>query len=269
MTIRGFLANLWFKWTWRFLSLLSKMKTNALILVLAGLLLLNCKKEEPEPAPLPVEQKSGDLLLKVVSYDSLGQVMADQSGQKLRLDASHIATTDAAGEVRFTAMPYGDYFPSIVRDFWEGPALKVTLAAANTSSSLPFAQIAVWRAQSLTAIAVRPDSIVINFKLDRAVPAGKQVKMALLAGTENNLSGSNYKSVDIFFTSASTVNQFNIANFARFKNLVAGLDSGKVYFIKVLPVSYGEYTSNVLGQPVLLGDNLFPPDNWLIKKEWK
>jgi len=37
----------------------------------------------------------------------------------------------------------------------------------------------------------------------------------------------------------------------------------------VLPVSYGEYTSNVLGQSVLLGDNLFPPDSWLIKKEWK
>ena len=216
-----------------------------------------------------METKTGDLLIRVVSYDSLGQTLADQSGQRIRLDASRTATTDAAGEVRFTGLPYGDYFPSLVRDFWEGPATKISLASASSSVSLPFAQTATWKAQNFSAVAVRADSIVINFKLDKAVPAGKQVKMALLGGTDNTLSGSNYKSVDIFFTSASTVNQLNIANFARFRNLVAGLDSGKVYFIKVLPVSYGEYTSNVLGQSVLLGDNLFPPDNWLINKEWK
>lgn len=247
------------------------MKKNLGIILLTVVLVFNCKKENPapQPEPTPVAPISGDLLLKVVSYDSLGQIVSDQGGQKVRLDASHTGTTNTAGEVLFVNVPHGDYFPSLVRDYWEGPAVKINFSAATPSTSLPFAQIAPWKAQSFTALAIRPDSIIVNFKLDRPVPAGKQVKMALLAGTENNLSGSNYKSVDIFFTSASTVNQLNIANFARFKNLVASVDSGKVYYIKVLPVSYGEYTSNVLGQSVLLGENLFPPDNWLIKKEWK
>jgi len=241
------------------------------ILIVVGILLSACNKEDVTvlPSPSPAEVKRGELVLRVVCYDSLGQLMSGQSGQRVRLDASHTATTDAAGEVKFTDLPYGDYFPSLVRDFWEAPALKISLAAAQSTINIPFAQIAGWKAGSLSALAIRPDSIVVNFKLSQPVPAGKQVKLALLGGTENTLSGNNYKSLDIFFTTSSTVNQLNIANFTRFKNLVAGLDSGKVYFIKVLPVSYGEYTSNVLGQSVLLGDNLFPPDNWLIKKEWK
>ena len=118
-------------------------------------------------------------------------------------------------------------------------------------------------------MAYNRDSIVVNFKLDRPIPIGKQVKMALITGADNTLSGSNYKALDIFFTGSDNVNQLNIAKFAAFKNYITALDSGTVYYIKVLPVSYGEYTSNVLGKKILLGDNLFPPDNWLIKKEWK
>jgi hypothetical protein len=240
-------------------------------LVLIALVWVSCKKDDPTPppSPEPVAVQSGTLTLKVQAYDSLGQKIAPMAGQRVRLDASHSATTDASGSVTFSDLSYGDYFPSVVRDFWEGAPVGIHVAAASTSSDVILAQIAPWKAQSFTALAIRPDSIIINFKLDRPVPAGKQVNMALITSTANTLSGNNYMCADQFFASSDNVNQLNIANFARFKNLVASLDSGQVYFIKILPVSYGDYSSNVIGKSLLLGDNLFPPDNWLIKKEWK
>ena len=240
-------------------------------LVLIVLVWVSCKKEEadPSPTPTPAPVQTGTLVLKVQAYDSLGQKLGPIAGQKVRLDATHTATTDASGSVSFTDLTYGDYFPSVVKDFWEAAPVGIHVAAAQTNSEVILAQIAPWKAQSFSAVALRPDSITINFKLDRPVPAGKQVNMALITSTANTLSGSNYMCADQFFAGSDNVIKLNIANFARFKNLVASLDSGEVYFIKVLPVSYGDYSSNVIGKSLLLGDNLFPPDNWLIKKEWK
>lgn len=234
------------------------------------LLLISCKKDEPntEPAPVTPEVKTGEIKLKLLFYDSLGELHTPLVGQLVRLDAVNSGTVDSNGEVSFKDIAYGNYFVSVVKDFWEGPPLKISHNAAQTTATVPFAAIAPWQAKSFTAQAFKKDSIEVNFKLDRPVPATKQVKMALIAGKDNSLSGSTYQSLDIFFTGTDNVNQLNIAKFAAFKNFVAGLDSGAVYFIKVLPVSFGGFESNVFSKNVLLGDNLFPPDNWLINKEW-
>lgn len=231
---------------------------------------IGCKKDEPstDPAPVTPEVKRGEIKLKLLFYDSLADLRAPLVGQLVRLDAVNSATVDTNGEVNFRDIAYGDYYLSIVKDFWEGPPLKITHNAAQTTATVPFATIAPWQAKSFTAQAFKKDSIVVNFKLDRAVPASKQVKMALIAGKDNSLAGSNFQSLDVFFTGTDNVNQLNIAKFAAFKNFVASIDSGEVYFIKVLPVTYGGYWSNVFSKNVLLGDNLFPPDNWLINKEW-
>jgi hypothetical protein len=230
----------------------------------------SCKKDDAttEPAPVTPEVKTGEIKLKLLFYDSLGELRSPLLGQTVRLDAVNSTTVDANGEAVFKDIAYGTYFLSVVKDFWEGPPLKISHNLAQTTATAPFAAIAPWQAKSFTAQAFTKDSIVANFKLDRAVPASKQVKMALIAGIDNSLSGSNYQSLDIFFTGTDNVNQVNIAKFAAFKNFVTALDSGAVYFIKVLPVSYGGYASNVFSKNVLLGDNLFPPDNWLINKEW-
>lgn len=242
-------------------------------LIAAGALLFiffSCKKDQPSTTPAPVtpEVKTGEIRLKVLFYDSLGELRSPLVGQLLRLDSVNSATVDANGEVSFKDIAYGNYFLSVVKDFWEGPPVKITHNAALTTATVPFAAIAPWQAKNFTAQAFNKDSIEVNFNLDRAVPASKQVKMALIAGKDNSLSGTNYQIIDIFFTGTDNVNQLNIAKFAAFKNFVASVDSGEVYFIKVLPVSYGDYWSNVFSKNVLLGDNLFPPDNWLINKEW-
>lgn len=243
------------------------------VFILIGFILIGfaCKKKNNEevPEPQPVVVQKGEISLTVQAYDSLGKLLPNFYGQKVKLDASHSAITDSLGKVHFSDLPYGDYYPSLVKDFWEAPPITITLAESAKNSVVPIAQIAPWKAQSLSALAIKPDSIIVNFKLDRPVPAGQQVKMALIASKDNSLSGNNFKSVDVFFTSTDNVNQLNIAKFARFKNMVEGLDSADVFYIKVLPVSYGEFTSNLLGKSLLLGDNLFPPDNWLLKKEWK
>lgn len=234
------------------------------------LLLVACGKKDtspPEPEA-PVSQK-GRIAVQVQFYDSLGRLTAAQAGLRLRLDASNSVTLDTNGQAVFDNMAYGDYFVSIVKDFWEAAPLKISHNSAVTTATLPFAAIAPWQAKNFTALAVRKDSIIVNFKLDRPVPAGKRVNIALIAGKENDLSGNNYSSVDIFSVDAEDNKQLEINNFPNFAAFETALDSGKNYFIKVLPVSYGSYFSNVLYKNVLLGDNLFPPDNWLIKKEWK
>lgn len=241
------------------------------ILALSVLVLFwSCKKEEPDaPATITPSVQTGDINLKLEFYDSLGQKTNAVAGQSVRLDAVNSGTIDANGEVVFKDIAQGNYYLSVVRDFFESTPLKIEHKSAVTTATVPFAAIAPWQAKNFTSVAYNRDSIVVNFKLDRPIPIGKQVKMALITGADNTLSGSNYKALDIFFTGSDNVNQLNIAKFAAFKNYITALDSGTVYYIKVLPVSYGEYTSNVLGKKILLGDNLFPPDNWLIKKEWK
>jgi hypothetical protein len=238
-------------------------------LALAFVAFFSCKKEEkPEPAPEPAPVQTGTILLKIQAYDSLGDPMADNGGLRVKLDPVRSATTDASGMVSFTDVKYDSYFPTVLRDTWETPPTMVTLGASSVTAGFPVAQRSQFRAQNFTAQIVKKDSITVSFILDKTIPPFKSAKIALIA-SKSALTPSNYSSLDIFYANTTAITKFNVANFPKFKGFVASLDSSATFYINVIPVSYGEYLSNIVAKPLLLGENLFLPDNWLLKKEWK
>jgi len=232
-------------------------------------LILSCKKEEPTPPKEPEPIKTGTIILNIQAYDSLGEQVTDNSGARVKIGSLATVTTDVSGTLTFNNLQYGDYFPSILRDGWSGAPAKISLSAPSTSVTLPIAQRSGFKAQSLTSQIVTKDSIIVSFILDKQIPAGKFAKIALIAGPTNALKFNDYHSADLFNVYNNTVTNLNIAKFANFKNWIADLDSNATFYINTIPVSYGEYQSNISVKPQLLGENLFPPDNWLLQKDWK
>jgi hypothetical protein len=240
------------------------------LLFFALLVVFSCKKkEEPKPADDTPPIIYGKVIVTVQSYDSLGQELSDNSHVRIKLGSRPTVTTIASGEVVFDNLAYGDYFPSILRDGWAGAPTKVTLNAPEVSVSVPIAQHSSFQAQNFTSQIVTKDSIIVSFKIDKDIPIGKSTKIGLIAAPNSSLKFNNYESADIFEISTNAVNNLNIAKFANFKSMLAGLDSNAIFYINVIPVSYGEYISNIGIKPQLLGENLFPPDNWLLQKDWK
>ena len=242
----------------------------ALFFLLVVSISFSCKKkEEPEPEPVEVPVQKGTLNIQVLSYDSLGQLLTDGSGVRVLLNSNLSANTNTNGQVSFTELEFGNYFPSLLRENFEGAPSGVNLTAPVISHTLPCAQHSPFQASNFTSQIVTKDSIPVSFKLDRAIPGGKSVKVALLFSTSNDLHSGNYMSSDFFSVTTSTITNLNVAHFPNFKAKVNAVDSNSIFYIKVLPVSYGEYKSNLFSKPALLGENLYPPDHWLLTKNWK
>jgi hypothetical protein len=238
-------------------------------LLLGFMVFFSCKKEEkPEPVTDPAPVQTGTITLKIQAYDSLGDPLADNSGLRVKLDPARSATTDASGKVSFSDVKYDSYFPSVIHNDWDTPPTMVSLGSPAVTANFPVAQRSQFRAQNFTAQIVTKDSITVSFSLDKPIPPGKLAKIALI-GSKASLTSSSYSSLDIFYANGTTINKLNIAKFAKLRNFVAALDSNATFYINVVPVSYGEYISNIVAKPLLLGENLFLPDNWLLKKEWK
>jgi hypothetical protein len=245
------------------------MKKTALFLVFT-LFFLNCKKKKDEtPVTEPEPIKTGSVGIKVVSYDSLGQVLTDNSGIRVKLDATHTATTDMQGSVVFPGLNYGTYYPTFVKDDFDSSPVQVSLSEPSVSVSFPVAARSPYRATNFTSQIVTKDSIPVNFTIDRALPAGKQIKIALLFSTLGEVTAQNYMSCDIFSIATSTITNYDVSSLPNFKAKLSALDSNTTFYIKVLPVSYGEYKGNLLPNPALLGENVYPPDKWMLLKNWK
>lgn len=240
-----------------------------LVMALGVAVFFSCKKEEDETPVVSEPLKTGNLTINVSTYDSLGQILADHSGVRVILNSSRSATTDVSGIITFTSLEYGTYYPSLLKDGWDGPPTSLTLNSASTSSTLPFPKRSGFKAQSLTGQSYNKDSIIITFNLDKSMPSGKFSRIAIVSGTATGVNSTNFESADIVTANGSTGLRYNISKLPGFSATLVKLDSNAMFFVNVIPVSFGIYTSNLTPKPVLLGENLFVPDNLVFKKNWK
>jgi hypothetical protein len=235
------------------------------------LIILSCrKKEEPAPQPQPVVNeppKKGSLSIYVVAYDSLGgiehtaeniQVKITQTGQS--------AMTNTAGNVTFTDIPYGVITPVLIKEGYEGPPQTVNVNASTAAVSLPCAKRSAFIIQNFSGAVVHQDSISISFTLDKPVPQGKFVRIAVLSSTSPQLTSLKFETADVITTTSQNVFT-NIAHLPAFRTALEQTDSTKFY-IGAIALSYGLFESNITGKSVLLGDNLFYPPNLTFNKNW-
>ena len=111
------------------------------------------------------------------------------------------------------------------------------------------------------------DSITLTFNLSKTIPVGKFVKLAVITGTNNGLNPNDFASVDIVNLTSPNVVKLNIA---KLPNLVAAIAtlSNTSFYVNAIPVTYGNYYSNLLFKSVLLGDNLYYKNNLIFLKNW-
>ncbi|MDI1353848.1 MAG: hypothetical protein PSX36_02940 [bacterium] len=239
-----------------------------LLLMLSLAVFVSCKKKEEAAPAAPEPVKTGSITLNVLSYDSLGDVLANHSGIRVILNSSNSATTGVSGSVTFNNIEYGTQYPSLLKDGYDGPPTGVTLNSASTSSTLPFPKRSAFKVQNYAGQAYNKDSIIITFNLDRAMPAGKYSKIAIITGTVSGVNASNFEVVDIVTANSSSGLRYNISKLPAFNTWLVKLDSNALFFVNAIPLSYGLYVSNLTTKPVLLGENLFVPDNLVFKKNW-
>ncbi len=103
-------------------------------------LFLACKKKKEDPIAEPEPVKTGAITIQVQAYDSLGDLLADASGVRVRLDASNTVTTDPSGKVSFSNMVYNTYLLDLFREGWDGPPMAVYFNAPTQTLTVPFAK---------------------------------------------------------------------------------------------------------------------------------
>jgi hypothetical protein len=237
--------------------------------LLLCLIFLSCNKKKKEAETVTPEPETGDVTVVVEPTDSLGDLFPLPGGFAVKLSPSMSATTDANGKAIFQNVQYGDYLPNIVKPDWDPGVVELHHASANTVSVIPVAQRSPFRVQNLAGNAVKKDSITISFTLDKPVPAGKSVKVAVITSTNSALNDQNYETFDIQQFNSSTVNAFNVGKLPKLSSWLSKLDSGAFVYLKTVSVSYGEYATNILSHPLLLGENSFLSENFIFKKNWK
>ena len=242
---------------------------NLLILICSFSLFLACKKKNENPPPEPEPEKRGTVSIQVQAYDSLGDLLTDAGNVRVRLNASNTVTTDASGKVSFPNMLYDTYLPELFREGWDAPPMAVYLSTPTQSLSIPIAQRSPFKLQNLVVNKIQKDTITISFNLDKPVPANKICKVAIVISSNAGLTGNNYEGADIMFLPANNISKFNLMSLANFNKFVNLIDSTKTFYVNALPVSYGEFKTNLLPKPILIGENLFAPSVVPLKKNWK
>lgn len=240
-----------------------------LFLVLNCLLLLSCKKDsDTSSTPEPVVTSTGDLNLQVQLYDSLGNVETNRSGVKVLLaSSSYSALTDSNGTVSFKGLKYGTYYPSITKDWYEGAPVSVQLNSAAASAILPLARFSYFKLINLSGQVYNKDSIVVSYYLTNSIPAGGSCKLAVISSTAA-LSAYNFSSVDLISTQTQQVTKQNIAFLPNLRSWLGKIKDSSVFYVDIIPVSYGTYYSNLSQKTVLLGRNPATSNNLPLKKNW-
>ncbi len=245
------------------------MIKNGLILLVC-FTVFSCKKKtdtttDTTPAPKP----TSSINFYITSYDSLGNIDANNSALTVSLyQKPYSAVTNTAGLATVSDLPYDTYVPLINKIGFDYAPLSVTLNTANTLTvNIPFAKQSPYKMDTLIGTIYNKDSITLTFNLSKTIPAGKFVKLAVITGTNNGLNPNDFASVDIVNLTSPTVNKLNIA---KLPNLVAAIAtlSNTSFYVNAIPVTYGNYYSNLLFKSVLLGDNLYYKNNLIFLKNW-
>ncbi|MBL7934126.1 MAG: hypothetical protein JNL60_19635 [Bacteroidia bacterium] len=246
---------------------MSTPKIVFLLLLMAGF--LSCKKnKQEEPAPTPEPVKTGTLNIKVELYDSLGQRETDASDIKVSLaPLTQNMVTNSEGLATFTELKYGDYFPTLQKYWYEGVPAKYSLNASSSTAVMPFAKYSQYRLMNMGGQVVNKDSVVISYHLTKPVPADKPCKLAVITNT-SSVSPFDFMSVDIVTNNLQDVNKQNIAKLPGVKNFLSSIKDSAVFYVDVIPVSYGTYYSNLTLKTILLGRNPSTNNNLPLRKNW-
>jgi hypothetical protein len=237
-----------------------------LVFLLAGVLIFSCKKEDdPEPEPEP--EKRGTITVSVQTYDSLGSVLGDKSGVRVRLNTGQTATTTSNGEVKFDGFVHGDYVVDVFREGWDGPPALVKLDTDNKGVTLPMAQRSGFQTKNQTGQSYTKDSITISFSFNIPVPQGVTVRVAILTSTATPVNESTYSVSDVIEVQGG-VTKYNIARLPALAAFVDQIEENTTFYVSAWPVSYGKFQSNALPKPVILGENLMQDGSITLLKNW-
>ncbi|MCW3076475.1 MAG: hypothetical protein JWO32_1084 [Bacteroidetes bacterium] len=237
------------------------------------LICFSCKKKSSasEEQTTPAVE-NGNLNINILSYDSLGNLEAKTYNTSVFLSGtSYSATTDSNGNVSFS-LPPATYAPSVLRPKYEGVPFSAVVSSKNTSSVSSFvAQNSTYSLQITNANAVNQSSVTLSMNLSQSVPAGKQVKVAVLFGTTSALSVNSYSVVQEFFLAQQNNPNYNICS-GSLQTAINQLTSGSTFRLLAVPVSYGNYFSTVLNKNILVGDYLPPVGvstaSYVLTKSW-
>jgi hypothetical protein len=232
----------------------------SLLLVTLLLFVFACKKnKEKDPPPQTEPEKTSSLTVQVIRYDSLGDAVPDRSGVSVSLPGtSFSAVTPSSGVVTFNGVPAKIHVPVIFLAGNDAGPFSVDLSAVTpyTAPDVPVAQLSPFRvsSSSFNGQKVNPDSITVSFTLEKQIPSGKSIKLAVLTGTSSNIMGTNYLSADIVPLSTSSVVKMNIAKLPDFYSKINNLGFNTNFYVKVTTASYGLFESNIYTNKILLGD---------------
>jgi hypothetical protein len=228
----------------------------------------SCKKKEDKKPVEPEPVKTGTLTVNIVLYDSLGQAEADRSGVTVKLaNTAFAGVTSAAGSVSFSGVTQGLHYPVFIKTGYEGPPTSINLDSEAKTTSVVVARLSPFNLNNLAGQPVNKDSITISFALDKAIPAGKTCRIAVLYDSLAT-SAQKFNGVEFITVASQNTINYNISQLTGLKTFLNKLPNGKPYYISAVPISYGLYESNLSAKPVLLGDNLFFPDNLTFYKNW-
>lgn len=254
------------------------IRINIILLIVSFVFFISCKKDEQKPLGEHPPLEHFSVNCNVTSYDSLGNIDANNIGitltlQPVYVDQSHngyIATTNTAGVAVFQNIVENSYIPNInLLGYDCAPLLFKSGGPSSTVNvNLPFAKQSPYKMDTLIGQNFNKDSITLTFNLSKSIPAGKFVKLAVITGTNNGLNPNDFVSVDIVNLTSPNVVKLNVAKLPNFLAAVNGLATNTNFYVNAIPVTYGSYYSNILYKSVLLGDNLFYKNNLIFLKNW-
>jgi hypothetical protein len=213
----------------------------------------------------------------VTLYDSLGGYESDKSNVIVSLPGVlQSVITNTFGHASFLGIAAGTVQPALSKSGYDYASQKFVFAATQPFSFNTFmAKHSPYKLTLTNFSLVNKDSIALNFFLNKTIPSGKNVKIAVLAGDAASTSVNNFKAVDFFNVSGSNTN-FTNKNIAKLFGidtyLNASIANGQKCYFVVVPVSYGVITSNVTSKDVLIGENVpiqgSPTATFQITKNW-
>ncbi len=247
-----------------------KVIKNVLLLLVCFTFFYCKKKEGALKDTTPEIKPTSSINFNVITYDTLGDVDANNVGLNISLyQTSFSATTNTTGLAIIGNLPYNTYVPILNKIGYDAPPVSVTLNNSNPLSiNLPFPKQSPYKMDTLIGHNFNKDSITLTFNLSKTIPTGKAIKLAVITGTNNGLNPNSFASVDIVNLTSSNIVKLNVAKLPNFTSAVGALASNSNFYVNAIPVTYGVYTSNLLLSPVLLGDNLFYKNNLIFLKNW-
>jgi hypothetical protein len=248
------------------------MVKKTVIFLLAFAFAFACKKKNNEDEnPAPVTPANGTLNITISSYDSLGTLEAKTVSTTVSLaGTSHSAACDTNGKVAFS-VPAGNYAPNVLRTKYEGVPFNVSVSSGAATNATSFvARNSPYILQITGGSSNSTGSVAVSMNLNQSIPAGKQVKVAVLYGTQPGLSVNSYTVFNEIYLSQTSNPNYNVCSGA-IQTAVNQLPSNSDFYILAVPVTYGNYYSSILGKNILVGDNLpltVPTATIKITKNW-